>query len=60
MQQRTERTWQVILAVFQNRRQALGDVADALWDDNPVLGQQPPDLVGLRRARLDESLPGSV
>lgn len=38
----------------------LGDVTNALRDDDPVLGQQPVDLVGLSGARLDEPLPGPV
>jgi hypothetical protein len=45
---------QSVLAVFQNFGQPLGDVPDALGDHDPELGEQPPDLVRLRRACLYE------
>jgi len=60
IQQLAEGAGQIVLAVLQDLRQALGDVADALRDDDPVFGQQPPDLIGLGSACLHKSLPGPV
>ncbi len=60
LQQLAQHPGQLILAVLQDFRQALGNVADALRNDNPVLGQESADLVGLRRPRFDEALPGAM
>ena len=53
-------TRQSVLAVFQNVRQRRGEVTDPLRDGDAVFGQQAANLVGLRRPRLDEALPGAV
>ena len=55
-QQLPEGAWQFVLTILQDRRQALSDMYNPLWHYDPVFGQQPPDLIGLGRARLYEPL----
>ncbi len=46
---------QTVRAIFQDRRQALGDVPDALRQGNPEFMKEPANLICLRRSCLDQS-----
>ena len=46
-----------VARVFEQARHTLGDVRDPRRHDQAELAQETADLVGLRGARLDESLP---
>lgn len=48
--QLAERPWQLIARVFEQTGDLLGDVADALRNDQSELAEQAANLVGLRRA----------
>lgn len=56
LQEHTELAGQAILAVFQNPRQPLSDMTNSLRDHDAILAEQPTNLVGLRRAGLNEAL----
>ena len=60
LQQLTEHTWQITLAVLEDARQTFGDMADSLWNDDPVLGQESADLIRLCRTRSYKPLPRTV
>lgn len=51
---------QVVLAVLDDLGHPPQELADPLREGKAVFGQQPANLVGLRRARLDEALPGAM
>ncbi|BAL24610.1 hypothetical protein AZKH_2304 [Azoarcus sp. KH32C] len=57
-EQLTEHSWQIALHVLQYLRQTLGNLLDPLRNDDAVFEQEPADLIGLGRARLDETLAG--
>ena len=56
--QQPEAAWQVVAGIFDEQRDALVDVADALRNDQTELDQQTADLVCLGGARVDEALAG--
>ena len=56
LQQQTKHARQLIAGILDELGYPMGNVADALWDDQAKLGQQAPDLVRLRRSGLDKAL----
>ena len=60
LHQEAKRTGQLVGGILDQLGHALGDVSNALGDDDAELAQQAPDLVGLRGARLDKPLAHAV
>jgi hypothetical protein len=60
LHQQPKRPRQLIARILDQLRHSLGDMRDALRDDQPEFRQQASDLVGLRGTRLHEALPGPV
>ena len=55
-----ERSGQLVARVFKQLGDLLGDVADALRDDQAELAEQAANLVGLGRAGYDKALARSM
>ena len=51
---------QLVVGIFDQLRDPRGDVTDALWNDKSKLAEKATNLIGLRRARLNEALANPV
>lgn len=56
LQQLAKYARQIVFAVFQDLGQTLGDVANALSNNDPLLRRQTANLIGQRGARLHKRL----
>src|SRR5437867_7128382 len=56
LQQVAKHARQAVLAIFENLRQAFGNVRHTLRDDDTEFAKQPPNLICLSRARLPQAV----